>query len=319
MKKSLPTLTIAVCAYNEAKNAAPFLTSLLRQDLQGLILKEILFVSDGSTDNTVAIVKKIQRNNRIVRLIQHKTRIGKSSHLNTIYRNLKTDYLVQTDADVIFEDKQAIQQIVTPMLKDKALYMTCGNPIPAPASTYLEIAHNVVYMSLCETHKPIRGGQSAFIADGRLLGYRASFIKHVKVPHDMIANDVFTYFACRARGLKARYIPEANVIFRGPQLFRDKLRQNARSSAVKLRMIRHFPTQLVEKEMHIPLSVNLKSKYNQFKRSPIMGIYMYCINIYCQIRAVWYEKNLSAVWPIAKTTKRILTIGALLTLGEAAI
>lgn len=305
MKKNNPSVAIAVCAYNEAKNIRAFLESVLMQNTSGYRLQKIVVVSDGSTDGTVAIAKEIQRSNPIIEIIDHRRRIGKSSHLNRIYKNLRSDFFIQTDADVIFADRYVVQRMVKP-LQANSVSMTCGNPLPLPASTYTESAYGLAFRSISKTHKALRGGQNAFIADGRILAYRSDFIKKVTVPYDMIANDLFTYFACRKRRLKAIFIPHAIVYFRGPKTLQDIKRQTARSAAARLRMIQCFSKELVEWEMRIPFIVSLKSKIQQFFRAPIMSLYTFIIYKYCELKAEDYNRSLNAIWPMAKTTKKLL-------------
>ena len=50
---TIPTVTIALSAYNEAENIGRFLQSVLEQKENGFILEKILVISDGSDDSTI--------------------------------------------------------------------------------------------------------------------------------------------------------------------------------------------------------------------------------------------------------------------------
>lgn len=57
-----PIVIVAISAYNEEKNILNFLKSVLAQEERGFRLKEIWVHSDGSTDNTVKLVKNLRSN-----------------------------------------------------------------------------------------------------------------------------------------------------------------------------------------------------------------------------------------------------------------
>jgi len=54
--KKLITVSIGIPAYNEEANIGKLLSSLIKQKEAGFIIKEIIVVSDQSTDKTDEIV-----------------------------------------------------------------------------------------------------------------------------------------------------------------------------------------------------------------------------------------------------------------------
>src|SRR6185437_12418364 len=112
MKKQ--TVTIALSAYNEESNIKNFLLSLLVQKEEGFLLKNIIVISDGSTDSTVKIAKSVK--SKKIQIIDSKIRMGKSVRLNAIYRMLDTDILVQSDADIILKGPNVLRNIIKPLL-----------------------------------------------------------------------------------------------------------------------------------------------------------------------------------------------------------
>ena len=57
IKKTLPTVTVALSAFNEETNIGNFIASVLKQKEENFVLEKILIISDGSTDKTAEIVK----------------------------------------------------------------------------------------------------------------------------------------------------------------------------------------------------------------------------------------------------------------------
>lgn len=303
MAKLKPTVVVAVSAFNEEANIRAFLESVLSQVEDSFTLKRILVVSDGSNDRTVDIVKKI--NSGKVKLVEHRVRVGKSSRLNEIYTALDGDILVQSDCDVVFSKHNVISDLIKPLIQDESVGMCGGNPKPLEAQTYLEKAVNYTCEAYSLFRSQVRGGNNLFSADGRLLAYKAKFIKSVHVPETMIANDAYTYFACLRKEYKYKYVPSAVVLYRSPQTLADQIKQNTRFLAAPIRLSKYFPRDLVERETKIPLKIYLPVIIKQFAKNPMLSLYIFIVNKYCAFRARLMEGGFDSKWAMAKTTKEL--------------
>lgn len=297
----LPTVTVAISALNEASNIGDFLRSVISQKEEGFILEKILVISDGSTDNTSEVVEKI-KSKKIV-IVNHKERIGKSLRLNEIYKSLTSDVLVQSDADVIFTHQFVIRDIIYPIINEDNVGMCGGHPIPTEGTTFVEKAVNCTFNAYDSLRKTLNGGNNSLSADGRLLAYKRELAKKITVPSDMIANDVYTFFCCLMNGYKYRYVESAIVSFRSPQTLKDQIKQNTRFLAAPIRMAKYFPKELVDKEGYIPFWMLFKNIFIQFIKHPILCGYIFIINLYCRVKASSAEKKLTALWPMAYSTK----------------
>lgn len=300
----MKTVTVAISALNESQNIRRFLNSVLKQKEDGFKINSIWVYSDGSTDKTVVNAKSIKSSK--IKVFEYKKRIGKSARLNTIYKNLKTDFLVQSDADVVFAHPYVIRDLITPLVKEKKVGMCGGHPIPAEGKTFTEKSINLTFEVYAKLRSEVRGGNNKFSVDGRLLAYKKDLVKKITVPSDMIANDFYTYMCCLVNKYEYRYVKTAVVLFRSPINLKDHLRQNVRFESAALRMKKHFPVKLVEEETYIPRFTLLKNIILQFLKNPIMGSYIFLVNQYCRLQAIKKEKGLSAVWDMAESTKKVV-------------
>jgi cellulose synthase/poly-beta-1,6-N-acetylglucosamine synthase-like glycosyltransferase/spore germination protein YaaH/peptidoglycan/xylan/chitin deacetylase (PgdA/CDA1 family) len=94
-KKTAPLVSIIVPAYNEEVNAVSSLNNLLRTDYPNF---EIIFVDDGSKDNTVSKVNDAFKNNNKVKVFT-KINGGKASALNYGIAHSNAAYVICIDAD----------------------------------------------------------------------------------------------------------------------------------------------------------------------------------------------------------------------------
>src|SRR3990167_5570991 len=91
-------LSIIVPVYNEEKNIHPFLDRLL--PVIAPYSHEIIFVNDGSYDQTVQTVKKIALKNKNIKLLSFYRNFGHQMALTAGYEHAKGDCIVTIDADL---------------------------------------------------------------------------------------------------------------------------------------------------------------------------------------------------------------------------
>ena len=91
-------LSIIVPVYNEEKNIEPLLGRLL--PVISRYTYEVIFVNDGSKDNTVANIKKATQKNPNIKLLSLARNFGHQSAITCGYHYAKGDCVVSIDADL---------------------------------------------------------------------------------------------------------------------------------------------------------------------------------------------------------------------------
>jgi len=91
---SNPPVSIIMPAYNESGKVKESLRSALEIDYP----VDIIFVDDGSTDDTLQKARKFSENRNLT-IIEHGENQGKAGALNTALERVETDYVVVQDAD----------------------------------------------------------------------------------------------------------------------------------------------------------------------------------------------------------------------------
>jgi cellulose synthase/poly-beta-1,6-N-acetylglucosamine synthase-like glycosyltransferase len=108
-----PLVSIIVPAYNESVNAVKTITNLLKSDYP---LFEIIFVNDGSTDDTHDRVSKAFENNPKVKVLD-KENGGKASALNYGIEHSNGAFVVCIDADTQLKSN-AISKLMESFVND---------------------------------------------------------------------------------------------------------------------------------------------------------------------------------------------------------
>ena len=93
----MDSLTILAPAYNEAENIRPFVEHFYPKLEKHW---RILFINDGSTDETQGNLKDVTSTYPQISYINHKKNMGLGKAFDTGFKNIKTDYVITIDCDL---------------------------------------------------------------------------------------------------------------------------------------------------------------------------------------------------------------------------
>lgn len=93
-------LSIIVPVYNEEAAIAPFFAELNNHLSYPNIEFEILFINDGSSDNTQTVLEELARNNHQVRVLEFSRNFGKEYATTAGIHHAKGDAVLSIDADL---------------------------------------------------------------------------------------------------------------------------------------------------------------------------------------------------------------------------
>jgi glycosyltransferase involved in cell wall biosynthesis len=95
-----PYLSVVIPLYNEEKNISP-LYKILRKVLKKIGKSyEIIFVDDGSKDNSLEELLKVKSKDRNVKIIQFQRNFGKAAGLNAAFKEASGEIVITMDADL---------------------------------------------------------------------------------------------------------------------------------------------------------------------------------------------------------------------------
>ncbi|MFH0832605.1 MAG: glycosyltransferase [Candidatus Aenigmatarchaeota archaeon] len=207
--------TIGITANNEENNIGKLLAAL-SGDRYNFILDEIVVVS-SSSDRTDDIVRESAEKNRKIRLIVEKPRKGKSSAINKILDNSKSDVVVLVCGDNI-PGKGSINALVE-KFKNGAITAASGRPMPLEKKgLFGYISHLIWSMHhyYCTMEPKV---------SGELCAIRKSAIK--RIPEKIINDDGYITAMMRKKG-RIAYVPRAITYMTGKNSFWTHMRRRRR-------------------------------------------------------------------------------------------
>ncbi|MCC7274061.1 MAG: glycosyltransferase family 2 protein [Alphaproteobacteria bacterium] len=94
----MPDLAVVIPVRNEADNIAP-LVAEIRAALDGRLAYEIVYVDDGSTDDTAARVRALQPATPGLRLVRHRASCGQSAAVRSGVKAARAPWIATLDGD----------------------------------------------------------------------------------------------------------------------------------------------------------------------------------------------------------------------------
>lgn len=133
-------LSVVVPVRNEQDNVAT-LVSEINDALSGLIQHEIIYVDDGSTDETFARLKQLQNQYPQLRIVRHKQSCGQSTAVRTGVKAARYDWVATLDGDGQ-NDPADIPKLLAAL--DEGVELVGGNRRASRRDTWVKRMSSVV-------------------------------------------------------------------------------------------------------------------------------------------------------------------------------
>lgn len=216
---------MCVCAYNEERVIAAKIENMLRLQ-EGSPGLELLVYVDGASDRTAEIVAGYGER---IRLVASQKRLGKSHGMNLLVGMTQADYLVFSDANVMF-DEAALPRLLG-AFADPEVGCVCGHLIYTSPDDTATAATGSLYWRLEESIKTLESATGSVMgADGSIFALRRDL--HVPPPPDLI-DDMFVSLQVLCGGHRIVRVGDAYAyeesVSRPAEEFRRKVRIGCQS------------------------------------------------------------------------------------------
>lgn len=297
------TVTVGIPAFNEEANIGQLIKVLLSQANHGFTVKEILVVSDGSTDHTVSIVKAFH--SKRIKILAFKDRKGQALRQNEILKRFKSEVLVLLNADVMPVGPDFLQKLILPIITQPLVGLVGARVIPLPAQTWTEAALNYsaeVKLTVAEHHQQ---GRNIYTCHGRARAFRREFAKSFQWER-VVGEDAFSYLACLKQGWQYWYEPEAEIVYRSPQSLQDHLKQSVRFFHSQLALQAFYGKEFVSQAYRLPFWFTIFTQIKAVFRNPWLSGYYMVIFIFAKLKSRLVPTT-SVAWE-PSTSSKILKI-----------
>ncbi|HEX6873132.1 MAG TPA: bifunctional polysaccharide deacetylase/glycosyltransferase family 2 protein, partial [Micromonosporaceae bacterium] len=218
----LGPVTVVVPAFNEAANIAATVRSLIANDYPNTY---VIVVDDGSTDDTYAIVRRL--NLPRVRVIRQPN-AGKPAALNTGLAHARTEFVILVDGDTVFE-RHAVGMLLQPFL-DPEVGAVSGNTKVANRGGLLGRWQHLEYvMGFNLDRRMFEVGECMPTIPGAIGAFRRAALADVGgVPAATLAEDTDLTMAILRAGWRVVYEEAAVAWTEAPATLKQLWRQRYR-------------------------------------------------------------------------------------------
>lgn len=220
----MPTCTLLIAAYNEES----FITEKIRNTLkleypEGKL--EIIFITDGSTDNTPNILKEYPQ----IKLLHQDERKGKVAAMHRAMEHVKTEIIIFTDANTLL-NKDALLKISRHYADSKIGAVAGEKRVHYDKKADAGAAGEGFYWKYESLLKKWDSELYSTIgAAGELFSVRRSL--YSPVSDDTILDDFMISMLIAAKGYRIAYEPEAFAIETASENISEELKRKVRIAA----------------------------------------------------------------------------------------
>lgn len=298
-----PTVTVGTSAYNEEQNIAHMLSSVLSQVAEVYELREVIVVSDGSSDKTVEIARSMGDPRVIV--VEDGKRKGQAARINELYKMFTSDIFVMIDADMVMKDDHALENMVKEFISDPSMSFVMGSTEPVGAETFFERAINNYWKARLALNAQYSLLDRAY-GSHAFLGYTRSFAKSIRIPTDTMNPDAFAYFTAVTTGKRTKFTPHASVLFRSPQSIQEYTSQGTRHLYGGVQLAGIFGKEEVAKGFYVSPEAAFAIARWQFLKSPVGYLVLKLAYMCCSIKSRLDKKNMTTVWAHISSSKHVI-------------
>ncbi len=267
-----PSVSIAIPAHNEQATIKELLSQLIQQNAIGFELKEIIVLSDISTDDTVARAKSVD--DARIKIIETPERMGQNRCQNTLFRMAEGDIVVFMEANMIPHSPLYIRELIAPILKDE-VSCTYGATEPWLSSHGLASLFYFIESAKVLAFRSHRRGKNVLTCrSGKAV--RKSRAANLNWPPD-VAEDAYFYLFSRYTLRSVQYVRQAVLYYHVPNSLADYFMESMKFATSKRILKRYFPKRLINKEYSLSGSINLRFVSTLMRRPHVCSFYLFLL------------------------------------------
>lgn len=172
-------ISVVIPLYNEAESLPELEAWISRVMNQHGFTYEILFINDGSTDDSWEVINKLREHNPNIRGVSFRRNYGKSPALNTGFSRAKGDVVITMDAD-LQDSPDEIPELYRMITEDKYDLVSGWKQ-----KRYDPLSKTIPTKLFNATARKVSGIHNLHDFNCGLKAYRKEVVKHIEVYGDM--------------------------------------------------------------------------------------------------------------------------------------
>ncbi len=236
--KESPLASVLIPCHNESRCIRETIHYFEKQEYPNF---EIIAIDDGSTDDTLSILKEMQNNNPRLRVVELTSNQGKGRALTVGAIAARGEYLICIDADALLDPK-AIGYLLWHLLNFPRVGAVTGNPRVRNRTSILgklQVGEFSSIVGMIKRTQRVLG--KVYTVSGVAAAFRKTALLSVGFwSHDMMTEDVDISWKLQLKFWDVRYEPKALCWILMPETLRGLWRQRLRWSQGDSEVLRKY-------------------------------------------------------------------------------
>lgn len=291
LKKTL-TVTVAIPAFNDAGNIRTLISEILSQRRNNFVLDKILVISDGSTDNTVALARSFKEK---VTVVDHRTNLGKLVRMNEIFSLTKSDILIQSDADMKLMATKTLERLVQPFYTDPNVGLSCAyHKTLTPVCRVEKWAH--FGFRVWDRARIMLGDRgNLYYCEGGLRGFSKLFTTKFRLPENLpIIEDYYSYLWARTHGFQVAIVKNSFVFVKLPETISDYFKQMKRFLTAPKMLEENFGPEIMSKYYTMTTNLKLRAFFHEALKTPTTAFGYGLLQLATKVQMPFYRQGI--IW-----------------------
>lgn len=294
------TLTVCIPAYNEEENIVYLLKDIKKQKQSNFHLSHILVYSDGSTDNTVKLVKSI--NDPRITVIESEKREGIAQGLNTMLSSTNTDAIAVLNADILIKDVFFLSKLLAPVTSKHA-DLTSSDISEVRSQTFFEKVLQVSMFCKRTIFQNYKKGNNVYTCHGQARAFSKKLYQSIRFTKS-IGEDAYSYLYCTFYNFSYVFAKDAVAYYRLPNNFSDHEKQSIRFIQSKKKFTKIFGQGFIDKEYRLPLHICILAVLSTTRHYPLHMLLYTAVFVGIQLESL-FKKQLKETWVISRSSKTV--------------
>jgi len=248
-----PDISIIVSAFNEEKVIAKRIENVAKLNYN-LNKIEMLIGSDGSSDKTNQIIKKLVSKYKWLRLYEFDSRRGKAAVINDLVENASGEILIFTDANTEFDSNSVANLLVG--YQDQMVGGISGKlKLVESTEGFISNTKEIKYWDFEVRIKELEGKSGILIgANGGIFSIRKELFNHLPTNRP-ITDDLFLTLSTINRNYKFLYNTEALAYEETAKDLSTEFNRKVRFASTNFETLKHFKNLLFGKRLFVSFAL----------------------------------------------------------------
>ncbi len=300
MKTETHNFSVGICAFNEADNIGRLLKSIFDQHLgRKYVLKEVIVIASGCTDETENIVRSFAKIHPKVKLVSEKKRLGKARAVNTFIAKAASNFLILQSADTLTSN--TCYRFLLDKLESPNTGLAAGKVVPLDSiNDFLGFANSLKW----QLHHMINVRFPERPKVGELIAFKKIFNR---IPPETAVDEASIEPLIHLQGFSIAYEPRAIIYNSGPKTLREYLSTRRRIYAGHLVTKKKYAYEIITFSALkiMPVFLNYITHHPKHIPWSIIIVFLEIVARVAGHMDIVFKKRSHTVWKVAASSKKL--------------